>query len=199
MFVSFRNRASRKGTHSSSNGAWQGLLSTRLTTKAHFVIRLFQLVGALVVIGMYGTYLNRAVKADVYADGKWVRESDSIAPEFVRLIYTLQVYAVVVGSVAAVTAILFMLAAGLLHFNTVALCFAWDAVVTILWAALAGIFGSMYFNERTEMDDDIAKMKIAAGFDVANFILWLITAIWSALAFFKGRKGALHSAKTSSG
>lgn len=198
MFASFRNRASRHGKHS-SGGVWQGFLSTRLTTKAHFIIRLFQLVGALVVIGMYGIYLNRAVKADVYADGKWVRGFDSIAPEFVRLIYTLQVYAVVVGSVAAVSAILSMLAAGLLHFDTVALCFAWDAVIAILWAALAGIFGSMYFNENTEMDDDIARMKIAAGFDVANFVLWLVTAIWSALVFFRGRKSHLHSAKTSSG
>lgn len=197
MFSSFRNRASRKDTHSA--GAWQRLLSTRLTTKAHFVVRLFQFVGALVVVGMYGTYLNRAVKADVYADGKWVRESDSHPPEVIRLIFTLQVYAVVVGSVAAVSSLLFMLVAGLLHFDVVALFFAWDAVMVILWAALAGIFGSMYFGERTEMDDDIAKMKIAAGFDLANLILWLLTAVWSALVFFKSRRAGLHSGKTSSG
>ena len=196
MFAFFRNTAGRKDTLAAR--ASQKFFIWRATTKWHFLIRLFQFVLALVVVGMYGTYLNRAVQADVYADGKWVRHSKSIPPEFVRLIFTLQVYAVVVGSIAAVSSLMFMIAAGLLQFSVVALCFAWDIVMVILFSALAGIFGSMYIKERVEMDHDIEMMKHAAYIDIVNVVLWLITAIWSVIVFCRRDRASLHGGKGSS-
>lgn len=197
MFTFFRNTAGRKDTLGAR--ASQKFSIWRATTKWHFVIRLFQFVLALVVVGMYGTFLNRAMQADVYADGKWVRDSKSIPPEVVRLIFTLQVYAVVVGSIAAISSLMFMIAAGLLQFRVVAICFAWDIVMVILFSALAGVFGSMYIKERVEMDHDIEKMKHAAYIDIVNVVLWLITAVWSVITFCRTGRTSLHGGKSSSG
>ncbi|KEF60654.1 uncharacterized protein A1O9_02215 [Exophiala aquamarina CBS 119918] len=173
-----RNLVNRKGAlwarAKSQAKIWKG------TTIFHFILRLLQLVAGLVVVGMYGKYLNRAVKVDVYADGKWV-------------------YAVVVGSVAAASAITFMCAAGFLHFGTVAVCFAWDWVLVILFAALTGIFGSMYMPERVEMDEDIQYMKIAVIFDLINLGLWFASAVWSTFAFCRARKFQIYGRKKAGG
>lgn len=56
----------------------------------HTVIRFFQFVLGLTVIGLYGVDLNNARIAHVYADGKWV-------------------FAEVVGTLAALTALVFMI------------------------------------------------------------------------------------------
>jgi hypothetical protein len=40
---------------------------------AHTVFRFIQAVLAFVVVGLYGTDINRANKEHKYSDGKWVR------------------------------------------------------------------------------------------------------------------------------
>jgi hypothetical protein len=62
------------------------------------------------------------------------------------------------------------------EFRANAILFAWDLLLAILWIVTSGIFGSMYFSENPEMDEGIKDMKVAAGFDLANMFLWLISA-----------------------
>jgi H+/Cl- antiporter ClcA len=87
-----------------------------------------------------------------------------------------QVYAVVVGSMAAISALLYALTGIFLQYRNVALLFAWDWIMVILWAALSGVFGSMYINEKVEMQSGIHRMKVAVGFDLAGMVLWFLTA-----------------------
>lgn len=160
----------------------------KMSTILLLILRLFQLVQGLVVVGLYGTYLNRAMKADVYADGKWVRLPDSIAPEHSRLIYSMQVFAVTVGSISALAAILYGLAESLLHKRPIGYAFPFDIIVAILWISLTGLFGSMYFSERVEMDKDIQRMKTAAIFDAIGAGLWMVSATVAGFTFKKNRR-----------
>jgi H+/Cl- antiporter ClcA len=145
---------------------------------------------------MYAVDLQKARKADRYSDGKWVRSSGSIAPELVRLTYLLQVYAVAVGSIGAITAIVYSLASMVLTYHTVAILFAWDFVLVVLWAAVSGIFGTMYMHEKVEMDSGIKRMKTAVGFDLAGLVLWFITFCMGLWWFISHRKEAKHSSRS---
>ncbi|KIW27588.1 uncharacterized protein PV07_07317 [Cladophialophora immunda] len=135
----------------------------------NLVLRSLQLIDALVVIGMYAVDLNNANKEDKYADSKWV-------------------FAVTVGSLAAVTALVFSLASVFFQYRTVALLFAWDWVLTILFATLSGIFGSMYIGERVEYESGIHRMKVAVGFDLTGLVLWFVTAAFGTWWFVMERK-----------
>lgn len=159
----------------------------KASTILHLILRLLQLVQALVVIGYYGTYLNRAMKADKYADGKWVRSAETIPPEFCRLISTLQIFAVVVGSISAFVALMYGIAEALLFKRQVGYVFVFDIVILILWAVLTALFGTMYFSENVEMDKDIQKMKTAAIFNAIGLSLWCTSATIAVYMFKKTR------------
>ncbi|RVX69819.1 hypothetical protein B0A52_06464 [Exophiala mesophila] len=166
------------------------------STILRLILRLFQLVQALVVIGYYGTYLNRAMKADKYADGKWVRGPDTIPPEFSRLTSALQIFAVVVGSISAFVALMYGIAEALLFKRHLGYVFAVDLILLILWIVLTGLFGHMYFSENVEMDKDIEKMKTAAIFDAIGLGLWSVSLT---IAVFMFKKARTASGKSSTG
>ncbi|KAH8648379.1 hypothetical protein BX600DRAFT_517771 [Xylariales sp. PMI_506] len=156
-------------------------LSYLLFSIAHF----FQFVLALTVIGLYGVDLDNARKAGVYADGKWV-------------------FAVVVGALSALTALLYFIPF-ILRFAVVP---AWSFVIFILWCALFGLFGNMYIKENPEGDAGIIRMKHAVWVDLANLILWLLTSVAGAAYWwahrerhsrFTGRANLGRSASTRSG
>ncbi|KAL2443834.1 hypothetical protein ABEF95_013535 [Exophiala dermatitidis] len=140
----------------------------RLSNILNLLLRTMQLIDGLVVIGLYGIDLNHAHKQDKYTDGKWV-------------------YAVVVGSLAAFTAIVYGVVSVFLHYRSLTLYFLWEWVLVILWAALSGIFGTMYMGEKVEMDQGIHRMKVAVGFDLAGLVLWFGSAVLGTLWFFRER------------
>ncbi|KIW16586.1 hypothetical protein PV08_03774 [Exophiala spinifera] len=147
------------------------LHNLRKSNLLNLFFRTLQLVQGLVVIGLYGVDLNRANREHKYSDGKWV-------------------FAVVVGSLAAFTAVAYGLVSVFLQYQTVARLFVWDWILFILWAALSGIFGSMYIGEKTEMEWGIHRMKIAVGFDLAGLVLWFITAVMGTWWIFSQRRVA---------
>ncbi|KAL6249964.1 hypothetical protein RBB50_002265 [Rhinocladiella similis] len=147
------------------------LNNIRKSNLVNLFLRTLQLIQGLVVVGLYGVDLNRANREHKYSDGKWV-------------------YAVVVGSLAAVTAVAYGLVSVFLQYQTVARLFIWDWILVILWTALSGIFGSMYIGEKTEMEWGIHRMKVAVGFDLAGLVLWFITAAMGTWWFFAERRGA---------
>lgn len=126
-------------------------------TLLNLFARLCQLVCALVVCVYYGRVVNKAVKNNVYGDPKWL-------------------FAVTVGALSGLTALIYMVWSLVLEFRAIALLFAWDAILVIAWAACSGIFGKMYLSENPEMDDGIQKMKVAAYFNIVNMLLWLLSA-----------------------
>ncbi|MCJ1445161.1 MAG: hypothetical protein MMC23_005666 [Stictis urceolatum] len=154
-----------KETASSNHPGFIGFL-------VHTVIRFLQFVLALTVCGLYGVDLTHARHLGYGADGKWV-------------------FAEVVGALAALTSLLFMI-----PFFKTYLMFAWDFVIFILWTALFGLFGKLYIKEHAEGDSAIQRMKNAVWVDLINMLLWLITAIYGLAMFFGARKGrSLHTGR----
>ncbi|KAI0886070.1 uncharacterized protein GGS22DRAFT_123659 [Annulohypoxylon maeteangense] len=115
------------------------------------VLHFAQFVLAITVCGLYGVDLQRARSHGKYMDGKWV-------------------YAEVVGGLAALTAVLYLVPF-ILRFAVVTI---WNFVIFVLWIALFGLFGNMYIHENPEGNQDIQRMKSAVWVDLANGLLWLI-------------------------
>ena len=162
----------------------------------NLVLRSAQLIVALVVVGLYSVDLNAATKADKYADGKWVSSPPdpksgavtSLPPEMVTLLTSEKVFAVTVGVLAAVTAILFSLANIFFAQRRMALSFVWEWLLTIMFAILSGIFGKMYVFEKVEMESAIQRMKTAVNVDFVSLILWFITASVGTYTYWKNSK-----------
>lgn len=118
-------------------------------------IHLFLFALALTTIGLYGTDLHNANKQGKYSDSKWV--SDLLPPSVrqranthcyhamqystVLTKFNAQVYAVVVGSISAVTCVLYFIPFVLRVAGFVVA--VWDFILFVLWIALFGVFGKV--------------------------------------------------------
>ncbi|KAI9780558.1 MAG: hypothetical protein M1839_006676 [Geoglossum umbratile] len=127
------------------------------------ILRLLQFTLALAVCGLYGTDIQNASHHDKGADPKWL-------------------YAVVVGGLSVVTSLIY----GVPIVKSY-IFFAWDAILFILWIAVFGIFGKMYIHENPEGNSGVQRMKNSVWVDLINVFLWLISAVYGAVLFFKGR------------
>ena len=89
-----------------------------------FFIRFMQFVLALAVVGLYGTDVNKSRMEGQSSDPNWVSSFplDSLAP---KLTSSLQVYAVTVGGMAALTSVVYTIPLVKSY-----LFFVWDA---LLW------------------------------------------------------------------
>jgi len=83
-----------------------------------------------------------------------------------------QVYAEVVASLSAVSALLYMIPI----VARVPFLFVWDALLFILWIALFGLFGKMYIHADAQGDGGITRMKHAVWIDLVNALFWLVSA-----------------------
>jgi len=138
----------------------------------HTVVRFFQFALALAVLGLYGTDLNNARIAHVYADPRWI-------------------FAEVVGGLAAITAIIFMI-----PFIKTYKVFAWDFIIFFFWVVVFGIFGHMYINANPGNDAAVTRMKNAVWVDLAELLLWLISAVYGLTMFLVNRRGrSLHTGR----
>ena len=69
-------------------------------------------------------------------------------------------------------------------------------IVSILWAAVFGIFGKMYIHENPEGNRGIGRMKNAVWIDLINMLLWFFSSIFAAVWFFFLRGGkSLHTGR----
>lgn len=134
---------------------------------ANVVLRFFQFVLGVTVIGLYGVDLNNARKAGKYSDSKWG-------------------YAVAVGVLSAITALLWMIPLFMRRFHWM---FVWDAILFFMWIVLFGIFGKMYINENPEGNSGIQRMKNAVWVVLVNMLLWLISTALMAWNWWKVRTG----------
>ncbi|KAL6361207.1 hypothetical protein LRP88_04670 [Fusarium phalaenopsidis] len=111
---------------------------------------------ALTTCGLYGTDLHHANQQHKYSDSKWI-------------------YAVVVGSISAVTCVVYFVPF-ILRIAGVVVAI-WDFILFILWIALFGVFGKMYINEDAEGDSDVQRMKNAVWVDLTSALLWFIATL----------------------
>ena len=132
------------GRNSSSGGVFGALV--------RLVLRSLQFIFALVVIGMYSMDLRAADKADAYTDSKWV-------------------FAVVVGSLSAVTTLVYGIPFLKSYWG-----FGWDFVLFVLWTATFGVFGNIFIKANpTPEQHGVQRMKNAVWIDLINMLLWFIT------------------------
>ncbi|KAI0105753.1 hypothetical protein GGR51DRAFT_519076 [Nemania sp. FL0031] len=125
-----------------------GFVNMTMSYMLFAILHCFQFILAITVIGLYGTDLDHARK---FTDGKWV-------------------YALVVASLAAVTAVLYLIP----FILRLAVVPVWSFVLFVLWIALFGLFGSLYIHQDPKGNKDIQRMKSAVWVDLANALLWLI-------------------------
>ncbi|GAD97667.1 conserved hypothetical protein [Paecilomyces variotii No. 5] len=141
------------------------------------VLHFFQLVMALVVIGLYGQDLSSSHHNGVHVNAKWV-------------------YAVITGGLAALTAFVYIIAAFVAKDRPLRVrphlhlpLFLWQSVLCVLWLILFGIFGKMYIGTSTKKDNsNLDKMKNAVWIDIANLGLWVITGLWAGLRWRQSKK-----------
>lgn len=62
-----------------------------------------------------------------------------------------------------------------------------EDVRSILWVALFGIFGKLYIKKNAHHDSSVQNMKNAVWVDLINMLLWLLSAAYGAVLFFKHR------------
>lgn len=161
MAHSFLSRRSLKGEKATfSTSFWSHF------TVLGFVkifLRFFQFVLGITVIALYATDLDNARKAGKYTDSKWV-------------------WAVVCGTLGAITALIAMVPAIKNWF----FCFV-DVFVFICYLIAFGIFGKMYIPEDAEGNAGIIRMKNAVWVLLTNMLLWFTTAVWGGIAFWRHR------------
>lgn len=154
---------------------------------ADILLRFFQFVMGLTVIGLYGVDLRAAHKQHVGADSKWV-------------------YAVVTATMACITAAVYLVAPFVLG-NRPAIaarrplhlpCFAWECIMFLFWLTLFGIFGKMYIPEDPEGDSAIVRMKRAVWVDLTNLFLWCTSAVWCGLRWLKSPQQRVPNAPPAS-
>lgn len=161
--MKFLNLGSMK---SSSTTGEKTTRSTASQTRLYLrlFLRLLQFVMGITVIGLYATDLAAASKANKYLDSKWV-------------------FAVVVGTLSALSAVA-------LTFVRAWFFFAVDGLIAFFYLVLFGMFGKMYISEDAEGNKGITRMKHAVWIDLVNLLLWIASAVYGGVMFWKSRKGS---------
>lgn len=162
MAFSFLSRRSLKGEKATAGTAFWS--SVTIGAAARLVLRFFQFVLGITIIGLYAQDLDRARKQGKYVDSKWV-------------------WSVVCGSLGSIVSLIFMLP----------LLKAWffffvDAFIFICYLVAFGIFGKLFIGEDPEGNSGIQRMKNAVWVLLTNTLLWFITAVYGAVIFWKVRK-----------
>jgi hypothetical protein len=126
--------------------ATMGFVSFTLSYIFFSVVHIVGLALALTVCGLYGRDLHNANDQDKYADSKWVSScdlhvSDGSASVWLTRSPLLQVYAVVVGGISAVTCVLYLVPF-ILRVAGIVIP-VWNFILFILWIAVFGVFGSV--------------------------------------------------------
>lgn len=147
---------------------WHEEGSTGIYARA--TLRTLQFSSAILIIGLYGSELN-------------YRSNQSDTP------ITNEIYALIVGLLSVITV-------GLHCFLTVKRVpfIVWDFVVCVLYAALAGTYGTTYLvggaDELEAMDRvrSLDGMKAAVAFDLLGMVLWLLTFLQGSVWCCRARR-----------
>jgi len=135
----------------------------------HSVVRFFQFIFAITILALYGVDITNQRHANGHADGRWV-------------------YGLVVALLSAITALIFMVP----FFKTYK-AFGWDVLLFFFWVIVFGIFGHLYIPTSPYND---SRERSAVWIDLINMLLWLISALFGLLMFFRSRNGkSLHTGR----
>ncbi|KAL5359407.1 hypothetical protein BJX96DRAFT_174322 [Aspergillus floccosus] len=151
---------------------------TKLKTLAQLLLRLLQFALGLTIIGLYGGALNTAREKHAAPPAKWV-------------------YGVVVGFLTGATALAHLPVLGVAMKRggvpvtsrvrlALPIC-AWESILCVLLLVLFGIFGEMFIGVYGEREGvDVTKMRRAVWVDLTTLLLWIGTAAWAGLRWWRG-------------
>lgn len=131
----------------------------------HLTIRTFQLLTTLVTLPLYASSLTHSSSSSSY------------------------IYALILLTLTLLTLLIYAI-------PKVACqkLFLWDFCIAVLWAALAGVFGIVYFDGGKNGRDSAewvegqqGRMKVAVWFDLLGMACWIITAGWGCVRCCKVR------------
>jgi hypothetical protein len=72
----------------------------------------------------------------------------------------------------------------------------WDIILFFFWIVVFGIFGNMYIYENPEGNGGVKRMKDAVWVDLVNMLLWLLSVVAGAVAWWNGRGNrSLHTGR----
>jgi hypothetical protein len=153
------------------------------------VLRFFQFVFGLTVIGLYGKDIHHDHEDKHEWNSKWV-------------------YAVITAFLATITAVVHMVIPFLMRRTARAYTpipalqlpqFVWEFVLCVLWLTLFGIFGKLYIGvhavsgskaQEAALGDasKINRMRHACWIDLINLLMWVATSSWVLLKWLKARR-----------
>jgi len=162
MALNFLRKGSVRGEKATAGTSIRASLTP--TSAFLLVMRFFQFIFGIVVIGLYAQDLVRATNAGVGRDPKWM-------------------YATIIGAIASIWALLCMTPWFKAWFF-----FAGDFLAFLFYLIAFGIFGKMYINEDPEGNKGITRMKHAVWILLVNMLLWFVTTCYGAFVFWKYRK-----------
>ncbi|KAI6081323.1 hypothetical protein F4821DRAFT_31390 [Hypoxylon rubiginosum] len=138
---------------------------------ARWVARGIQFILALVVVGLYGTRVDRDR-----------RHGDPQSPAWV--------YALFVAGVSCITCVLYAIPNPFSKRLAPHRLFAWDVTLFILWIAVFGAFAAIFLKREEDeyQGTSVAVMKCAVWVDLVNALLWMGTAAYGGVRTFLGRK-----------
>ena len=123
---------------------------------ARATLRTLQFSSAIIAIGIYGSSLHQRSQA-----------SNPITNEIYALVVgLLSVFTLGVHCLFTIKRVPFVL---------------WDFVVCVLWAALAGVYGTIYLASGDLAQEDRVKsldaMKVGVAFDLLSMVFWLLSSL----------------------
>ncbi|KAI0205861.1 hypothetical protein F4808DRAFT_181995 [Astrocystis sublimbata] len=141
-------------------------------TWLRLVGRGLQLIFALTVVGLYGSRVSSDSRHERGQAVQWV-------------------FAVIVASLSAITAVVFAIPQ---PFVKTARLFAWDFTLFVLWIAAFGTFAVIFL--RIPEDDEhkwyentrVSTMRHAVWFDLVNALFWVFTGGYGCFRTFVSRK-----------
>ncbi|KAK3629043.1 hypothetical protein LTR56_018279 [Elasticomyces elasticus] len=147
---------------------------------ARIALRFLQLVFAITVAGLYAPDLHL------------LRQAQDPKHEDHVFVYSRWVFAEVVAILSIITVLVYAV-----PFIKSWWGFAWDWCLFILWTALFGVFARVfipfpgsadgYADPKDPTIPIIIRMKHAVWIDLVNMLLWLITAIYTTVIWFRNR------------
>jgi hypothetical protein len=162
----------------SINFSWKDAPTSRIV---HLIQVTLQFLAAIIVIGLNASDIeagptNTGISVSA---SKLIRDTGA-APDSVRQ----QVYAIVIGTLSTVTTVLFALDIFYPFPSRLWLLWVlfWQWVLTFAWLGVTAAFGKRYFNNHS------TRIQVAAGFNVANLLLWLLGSVFGTILMCCRRK-----------
>ncbi|KAL7922770.1 hypothetical protein ACQKWADRAFT_291351 [Trichoderma austrokoningii] len=121
---------------------------------------------SITTVGLYGADLQRANKFDEYSTSKWV-------------------YAVVVGTLSAITCALYCVPI-IIEAGAIVIA-SWDGALFVLWTSLFVVFSQLFVGKNVDGDGNIARMKGAVWIAFICALLWLIATLANVAYWWRHR------------